>query len=197
MAYCAYCGSHVAQVSFVPCASCGNPTNGAPARPVTPGGGTNALALVIGIAVAGLVVVMIAGILAAIAIPNFLTAIQRSKQKRTMADIRTVAAALEAYGMDHEREQYPPGTSVEELRSHLQPTYVKALPALDGWGTAMRYAPLSERGYVIVSAGKDKTFQSEPEQYTPGATSNFDCDIVFANGSFVQHPEGIQNGGGQ
>ena len=35
-----------------------------------------------------LIVVAIIGILAAIAIPNLLTAMQRSKQKRTMADMR-------------------------------------------------------------------------------------------------------------
>ena len=40
-----------------------------------------------------LIVVAIIGILAAIAIPNLLTAIQRSKQKRTMSDIRTIAVA--------------------------------------------------------------------------------------------------------
>lgn len=160
------------------------------------GAGTNALALVIGVAAAGLVVVAIIGILAAIAIPNLLTAMQRSKQKRTMADMRTVAAALDAYGIDHEREAYPPGTTVEALRTHLQPTYVKTLRSLDGWETEMRYTPLAERGYVIVSAGADKAFESEPEQYTPGtATTHFDCDIVFANGSFVQYPEGIAGGG--
>ncbi|MDQ6799248.1 MAG: prepilin-type N-terminal cleavage/methylation domain-containing protein, partial [Acidobacteriota bacterium] len=38
-----------------------------------------------------LIVVAIIGILAAIAIPNLLTAMQRSKQKRTMADMRTIA----------------------------------------------------------------------------------------------------------
>jgi general secretion pathway protein G len=187
----------VAQVSFVPCASCGNPTNGAPARPVVSGGGTNALALVIGVAAAALVVIAIIGILAAIAIPNLLTAMQRSRQKRTMADMRTIAVALEAYGTDHQGEEYPPGAYVEELRSHLQPKYIKTIPALDGWQTAYRYMPLAERGYVIVSAAGDKTFESEPDGYTPGTTQNFDCDIVFANGSFVQYPEGVQSGGGR
>jgi type II secretory pathway pseudopilin PulG len=164
---------------------------------VVTGGGANTLALVIGIAVAGLVVVAIVGILAAIAIPNFMTAMQRSKQKRTMADMRTVGAALEAYGIDHAREDYPPGTTVGALRGHLQPTYVKALPAIDGWATEMRYAPLPERGYVIVSAGADKTFDAEPTQYPKGTTEVFDCDIVFANGEFVLHPEGVQRSGGQ
>ncbi|MDP9193105.1 MAG: type II secretion system protein GspG [Acidobacteriota bacterium] len=154
--------------------------------------------MVIGIAVAGLVVVAIIGILAAIAIPNLLNAMQRSRQKRTMADIRTVATALEAYGADHASDAYPPGSTVAELRSHLQPAYIKPLPAIDGWNQHMRYMPLPDRGYAIVSAGADKSFELEsPAAYTPGTTSHFDCDIVFANGEFVQYPEGVQRGGGR
>ena len=198
MAYCAYCGSHVAQVSFVPCASCGNPTNGAPPRPAG-SGSSNTLALVIGIAVAGLVVVAIVGILAAIAIPNLLSAMQRSKQKRTMADLRTVGTALDAYGTDHEREEFPPGPTVAALHAHLEPTYIKSVPVKDGWETEMRYMPLPNRGYMIVSAGGDKVFQAEPAGgYTAETkTENFDCDIIFSNGQFIQYPDGIQTGGGQ
>src|ERR1700704_2238101 len=47
-----------------------------------------------------LIVVAIIGILAAIAIPNMLTALQRSRQKRTMADMRTIATAWEARATD-------------------------------------------------------------------------------------------------
>src|SRR5881394_65381 len=50
-----------------------------------------------------LIVVAIIGILAAIAIPNLLTAMQRSKQKRTMADMRTMATAWEARATDVNR----------------------------------------------------------------------------------------------
>ena len=41
-----------------------------------------------------LIVVAIIGIIAAIAIPNLLNAIHRGRQKRTMADMRTVATAI-------------------------------------------------------------------------------------------------------
>ena len=27
----------------------------------------------------------------------------------------------------------------------------------------------------------------------PGATTNFDCDIVYANGKFEEYPEGVQH----
>ena len=47
-----------------------------------------------------LIVVAIIGILAAIAIPNLLTAMQRSRQKRTMADMRTIATGWEARATD-------------------------------------------------------------------------------------------------
>src|SRR5207245_4089012 len=47
-----------------------------------------------------LIVVAIIGIIAAIAIPNLLNAIDRSKQKRTMADMRSVGTACEEYSID-------------------------------------------------------------------------------------------------
>src|SRR5437762_3107360 len=43
-----------------------------------------------------LVVCAIIGIIASIAIPNLLVAIQRSKQRRTMVDMRSIATAWEA-----------------------------------------------------------------------------------------------------
>ncbi len=47
-----------------------------------------------------LIVVAIIGIIAAIAIPNLLNAINRGRQKRSMADIRTIGTATEAYAVD-------------------------------------------------------------------------------------------------
>jgi prepilin-type N-terminal cleavage/methylation domain-containing protein len=53
-----------------------------------------------------LIVVAIIAILAAIAVPNFLEAQVRSKVSRMKADIRTIATAVESYGVDH--NAYPP-----------------------------------------------------------------------------------------
>lgn len=47
-----------------------------------------------------LIVVAIIGILAAIAIPNFLNAQTRAKVSRAMADLRTIATGIEAYSVD-------------------------------------------------------------------------------------------------
>jgi type II secretion system protein G len=56
-----------------------------------------------------LIVVAIIAILAAIAVPNFLEAQTRAKVSRTMADMRSLTTALEAYRVDS--NNYPPGTT--------------------------------------------------------------------------------------
>lgn len=175
MAYCAYCGSHVPQVSYAPCASCGNPTNGAPPRPK--GGGTNPAVIVIVVLFGGLAIIAMIGILAAIAIPNLLTAKQRAMQKRTAADMRMLATAVETYGVAH--GAYP--ADAGELAD---------APRLDAWGHALKYERTAE-GYTITSAGKDGQFDTTT---AAGTTQNFDCDIVFSNGAFVQYPDGLVTG---
>jgi type II secretion system protein G len=144
-----------------------------------------------------LIVVAIIGILAAIAIPNLLTAMQRSKQKRTMADMRSVATSWEARATDV--NQYtaagnltlPPimTDGIGGLATMLQPTYIKQLPQKDGWNNLYAvYADANE--YAIISYGKN----GEPEgsSFPGGPTTSFDNDIVFQNGSFTQYPEGVQ-----
>src|ERR671924_660308 len=88
-----------------------------------------------------LIVVAIIGILAAIAIPNLLTAMQRSKQKRTMADMRTIATAWEARATDLNKYNaagaltvYTTTVDIPTLGAYLSPTYVKTFPQKDGWG---------------------------------------------------------------
>jgi type II secretion system protein G len=150
-----------------------------------------------------LIVVAIIGILAAIAIPNLLTAMQRSKQKRTMADMRTIATAWEARATDINRYNaagltIPTGAvTIDNLTTYLAPTYVKTFPRRDGWGNNWQFnadqawgdSTRAAQVYVIISYGKDGAAQSS---YSGGATTNFDCDIVYSNGTFIQYPEGVQ-----
>jgi len=192
MPYCAYCGTQLPGVSFAPCPSCGSPSNGAP-RAVP---ATSALPVVIVVLVAVLGLVGIIGILAAIAIPNLLTAQQRSKQKRSMADIRTIATAVEAYAVDNKR--YPEANAHNELSGTLVPTYLRIVP-VDGWGHRLRYESWSSNNtainsYAIGSGGKDGQFEHDTlrEYDPPGGTTNFNNDIIFSNGVFVQYPEGAQ-----
>jgi len=151
-----------------------------------------------------LIVVAIIGILAAIAIPNLLTAMQRSKQKRTMADMRTIATAWEARATDLNKYNaagactYPTAATnvkVDDLVTYCSPTYVKTFPKVDGWGTSWFFsadqawgAATAAQQYSITSYGKD----GKPSTTVCGATTQFDCDIVYSNGRFVQYPEGVQ-----
>ena len=152
-----------------------------------------------------LIVVAIIGILAAIAIPNLLTAMQRSKQKRTMADMRAIATAWEARATDMNSYaaagagtfNWPASTVTQStLLTLLTPTYIKSIPKTDGWnqnygfGMDQAAAATNAQQYAIRSQGKDGKWESG---YTAGKqTSVFDCDIVYSNGSFIQWPEGMQ-----
>src|SRR5690348_11719743 len=119
-----------------------------------------------------LIVVAIVGILAAIAIPNLLTAIQRSKQKRTMADMRTIATAWEARATDENRYNAAGALSAITLCSNridmfalstaVTPTYIKLLPEHDGWGNTLRFyadQPWNDAknaaNYIVWSAAKN------------------------------------------
>ena len=149
-----------------------------------------------------LIVIAIIGILAAIAIPNLLNAVQRGKQKRSMSDMRALATAIEAYAVDN--NQYPPqacpggaatgtptvlaGTSAFQS---LTPTYIATVPVKDGWQHYFYYFLSSDsQAYAVWSMGRN----GSPQGTTLcGTTTNFNDDIVYSNGTFIQWPEGTQN----
>ena len=158
-----------------------------------------------------LIVVAIIGILAAIAIPNLITAMQRSKQKRTMADMRGIATAWEARATDTNGYSAAGATttftipsvpySTTGLTSILAPTYIRSFPVKDGWGNPWTFAAdaalgvtttLRAQTYMVASGGKDGN--SVTKGAVEGATTNFDCDIVYSGGSFITYPEGVQTG---
>jgi type II secretion system protein G len=139
-----------------------------------------------------LIVVAIIGIIAAIAIPNLLNAIQRGKQKRTMGDLRTCATANESYSIDNNQYYVSAAASISTLSGSLEATYVKKLPAKDGWTTDMRYIGASNE-YTITSYGKDRNSGGGGSVATNGGTTDFRNDIIFSTGSFVQFPDGTQN----
>ncbi len=147
-----------------------------------------------------LIVVAIIGILAAIAIPNLLTAMQRSRQKRTMADMRTIATAWEARATDVNQYSaagitFPAATaSITTLSSKLAPTYIKQTPIYDGWSVEFKHGS-TVSSYAVKSTGADKTSQTDSLTSAASAitTGNFDCDIIYSDGTFVQYPEGVQS----
>ena len=138
------------------------------------------------------IVVVIIGIIAAIAIPNLLNAIDRGKQKRTMADLRSMGTAIEEYSIDN--NFYPAATDVSELESTVTPSYIRKLPERDGWGMDIAVDSTSTE-YTLGSCGKGASScdgSTLALSGSGGKTTSFTDHIIFSNGSFVQWPEGKQ-----
>ena len=75
-----------------------------------------------------MIVVLIIGILLAIAIPNFVRARNTSRGKACQANLKQVDSATEQYLMDNRSTTYP-------ALSALTPTYIKTAPACPSGGT--------------------------------------------------------------
>jgi prepilin-type N-terminal cleavage/methylation domain-containing protein len=158
-----------------------------------------------------LIALAIIGLIGAIAIPLVMNAVNRSKQAKTMADIRTVATAWEtraaekksynAAGATAATFSIPPfPVSSGELTGILAPTYIRAFPVVDGWNHPLDFAvdqPLSSNTpaqvYSIRSPGRNGAYEGSGNSYKAGPTTNFDCDIIFSGGSFIVYPEGRQS----
>ena len=146
-----------------------------------------------------LIVIAIIGILAAIAIPNLLNAVQRGKQKRSMSDMRTMATAVEAYAVDN--NVYPSGqctgkfTAVTTVLtdtslSVLAPTYIANPVKKDGWSNFFLYNTTNNnQEYGFRSRGREGVTST----ISCTTTTNFNDDILYTNGGFLQFPEGSQN----
>jgi type II secretion system protein G len=149
-----------------------------------------------------LVVLTIIGIIMAMAIPQLMNALQKAKQKKSMADIREIAIAIESYAIDF--KDYPPaaaatipvifgGISYPTLtlgitKGYLAPTYLKIIPIVDGWNSWYLYNA-SEPDYALISTGRDGI--STPRS-AGGPTTNFNDDIVYSDGQFTVYPDGAQ-----
>lgn len=128
-------------------------------------------------------------------------ALEEQEQKRpwrkTMADIRTIATAVEAYAIDHD-DEYPSG-DYDSLKPLLEPTYIKTMPALDMWKHPYAYVASDDHAhYRIVSAGADTIFEWDSRRIVPLKEGQqqpavvyrdrLEDDLIFADGAFLQAP---------
>ena len=161
-----------------------------------------------------LIVVAIIGILAALLIPNAITAMQKSKQKATMKDITTIGTACTDHVTD--RGQAPPNpsgtyTTTDAFYTQLCPFYVKVLPTRDKWsypyqaytGTAAsgQWGCTTAGGagvddFIVGSTGRNGTVDgsystSNPEAgfFTVSTMQDFNNDLVMWNGNWVLAPK--------
>jgi general secretion pathway protein G len=138
-----------------------------------------------------LIVVAIIGIIAAIAIPNLLNAIDRGKQKRTMADMRSIGTAVESYSVDFNfYPVYSGPVDGSAAGLSIEPVYIKKAPTKDGWSGVMQYDCADGSEYTVQSYAKGGA--DDGLVGTGGPTQSFSADIFLSNGAFVQWPEGQQ-----
>jgi general secretion pathway protein G len=142
-----------------------------------------------------LIVVAIIGILAAIAVPNLLDAIDRSKQRSSVAEMRIWGVALQEYNAG--QGKYPlQGSGVAcaageneldaTVRNSLVPFTVNTLTVNDKWAHPICYGTNTQRdAYTLRSRGKDGI---PGGGVSPGTFSDYDLDIVLVDGVFVNAP---------
>ena len=158
-----------------------------------------------------LIVVAIIGILAALIIPNAITAIQKAKQKATMKGIATISTAIADYITDNGIAPTSPSgtyTAADALYTALSPFYIKVLPLTDEWGTnfniwcgadatpwgAIANAELDD--FVVASFGRNKTDDAilftlatpEAGLFIVKEAKDFNNDLVMWNGSWISAP---------
>jgi len=165
-----------------------------------------------------LIVVAIIGILAALLIPNAITAMQKAKQKATMKDITTIGTAITDFVTDNGQAPTHTGgayTATDTIYGDLCPFYVKVLPTMDKWshsylvwtgtdvasntfGVVVGTGEAGVDDWIAGSTGRnivatDHSYDAtnlENNFYIVGETgmSDFDKELVMWNGNWVIGP---------
>lgn len=121
-----------------------------------------------------LTAIVVVSAVAAVAVPNLTTAMERSREKHAMADLRAISTAWEARWED--MKTYDVGRaapSIFDMQRALVPKYIRSLPARDPWGRSYHFEAAPDR-YVIRTGGPNRLIAKD--------------DIIYSNGSFVQYP---------
>ncbi len=165
-----------------------------------------------------LIVVAIIGIIAAILIPNLIDALQKAKQKRTMADMRNVGTAWLSWVTDvvsgaaagsgvrtwngGSYDRIPSVDLFDTLHPSTSFFYLNELPARDGWKNSYLYGytglPLSSQVIAIGSGGRDGDIGTTFGDVSTGpfTPTDYDQNIIWADGFYVRWPGGTDTGTG-
>jgi len=155
-----------------------------------------------------LIVVAIIGILAALLIPNAITAIQKAKQKAVMKDIMVISTGLADYTTDSGTIPTSPAgdyATSDDFYKALCPFYVKIMPINDKWGnpyqaytgTFTQYGVTGTADdFLVASTGRGGDAETwsfddvNPESglYIVNQMAHFAYDLVAWNGSWIRAP---------
>lgn len=132
-----------------------------------------------------MIVMAVIAVLLMIAVPNWLSAAARSKQSKTMAEMRNIGNAIEVFNVD--QGKYP-DSGINVLSAAIEERTGRKVTQTDEWDHQFEYVS-NHQSYTLRSFGKDGT----PDALsTRGPTHSFEADIVYSMGQFEQFPEGTQ-----
>jgi len=132
-----------------------------------------------------LIVVAVIGIIAAISVIQYMGALDKARQRATMADMRSISRAVEAYLVDNHVVPDDAG-GVATLAMVLVPYQISIVPQNDHWGNAYGFTSNSFDAYTLESFGKDGAPGAD---ITYNTRMDFALDIVVRDGLFVAAPE--------
>lgn len=132
-----------------------------------------------------LIVVAVIGIVAAISIIQYMGALDKAKQRATMADMRSVSRAIEAYLVDNHVVPDDAG-GVATLGTVLIPYQISVVPQTDHWGNTYSYSSNAFDAYTLESFGKDG---ADGANVSYNTRMDFFLDIVIRDGLFIAAPE--------
>ncbi len=82
-----------------------------------------------------MIVVLIIGILLAIAIPNFIQAREASRAKACVANLKQIESAKQQYMMDNSASTFTSNTALSKTADSGLTKYIKTIPSCPGGGT--------------------------------------------------------------
>lgn len=132
-----------------------------------------------------LIVVAVIGIIAAISVIQYMGAMDKARQRATMADMRTISRAVEAYLVDNHVVPEDSG-GVATLAAVLIPYQISVVPQNDHWGNTYNYTSNAFDTYTLESFGKDG---ADGANITYNTRMDFFLDIVVRDGLFIAAPE--------
>jgi general secretion pathway protein G len=137
-----------------------------------------------------LVVVAIIGIVATIATPHLMDALDRGRQRRTMADMRSIATANGMYRVD--RGCYADVLVHFEGIETTDTVYLQSVPLKDAWGTPFVYSS-GGTSFALTSLGSDGV--AGPAAPANWMNAPYEPDLKMTNGLFTQAPTAASPGG--
>ena len=132
-----------------------------------------------------MIVAVIFGLLSTVLLVNVTGAMDRGREKQTMANMRTVAEIVASVRRDVPLS--PAGKLPEWQHAVASGT---SAASDDGWGNPILVAIQDDDRYVVSFGACGKCDVESVLSYQAETTQDYEADIVMKNGRFIRYPQG-------